>query len=151
MGFVNLGDVHAHLQAFSNSLSSEEGTVGTLATTMLTIMIRGLFSRLQYPYAQFPCDSVSGDEMVDPFWEAVSRLERMGFRVMGLCCDGLAANRRLFQLHSDGEDTYKMVNPFAEETRYIYFISDPPHLLKTTRNAWSNPKRHLWVCSNYYF
>ena len=90
--------------------------MGTLATTMLTIMIRGLFSRLQYPYAQFPCDSVSGDEIVDPFWEAVSRLKKMGFRMIGLCCDGLGANRRLFQPHSDCEDAYKMVNPFAEET-----------------------------------
>ena len=32
-------------------------------------------------------------------WNAVSRLEMMGFKVLALCCDGLAANCRLFQLH----------------------------------------------------
>ena len=30
------------------------------------------------------------------FWKAVGRLERYGFRVLGLTCDGLAANRFLF-------------------------------------------------------
>lgn len=29
--------------------------------------------------------------------------------------------------------------------RYVYFIVDPPHLLKTVRNAWANNKRRLWV------
>ena len=113
---------------------------------MLVIMVRGLFSQLEYPYAQFRCNSLSSDEIFDPFWEAVARLERLGFKVMGLCCDGLAANRRLFALHSDEPNTYKIVNPYAEETHHLFFISDPPHLLKTVRNAWASPKRHLWVC-----
>ena len=41
---------------------------------------------------------------------------------------------------------YKVVNPFSEDKRYLYFISDPPHLIKTARNALANGKRHLWVC-----
>ena len=113
---------------------------------MLVFMVRGLFSRLEYPYVQFPCHTLSSDEMFDPFWEAVSRLERLGLKVMGLCCDGLAANRRYFSLHSDKAKAYKVVNPYAEENRSLYFFSDPPHLIKTVRNAWANPKRHLWVC-----
>ena len=44
-------------------------------------MIRGLFSSLHFPYAQFPCASVTGDLFSDPFWEAVFRLERCGFKV----------------------------------------------------------------------
>jgi hypothetical protein len=27
----------------------------------------------------------------------------------------------------------------------LYFLSDAPHLLKTTRNAWYNKSRKLWV------
>ena len=143
IGFVNVGDINTHLQTFAQSLSSDNKTMGTIASTMLVVMVRGLFSQLKYPYAQFPCNSLSGDEMFDPFWESVARLERLGFKVMGLCCDGLAANRRLFSLHSDEPNAYKTVNPYAEETRHIFFFSDPPHLLKTVRNAWANPKRHL--------
>ena len=146
IGFVNMDDVNIHLQAFSQSLTSERKAFGTLASTMLVIMVRGLFNELEYPYAQFLCNSLSSDEIFDPFWEAVARLERLGFKVMGLCCDGLAANRRLFALHSDEPNTYKIVNPYAEETGHLFFIPDPPHLLKTVRNAWASPKRHLWVC-----
>ena len=42
-------------------------------------------------------------------------------------------------------DDPKAANPYTEEDRYIYFFSDPHHLLKTARNAWANPKRPLWV------
>ena len=146
-----MGDVNTHLQAFEQSLSGERRPIGTLASTMSVLMVRSFFTRLQYPYAQFPCNYLSSDEMFDPLWEAVARLERLGFKVMGLCCDGLhvAANRRLFALHSEERNAYKIVNPYAEETRNFFFFSDPPHLLKTVRNAWANPKRHLWV--NFLF
>ena len=145
IGFVDMGDINNHLQAFAQSLSSEKYSA-PLATTMLVFMVCALRTQLKYPYAQFPCNSLSSDEIFDPFWTAVSRLQGLGFKVMGLCCDGLAANRRLFSLHSDKPNAYKIINPYAEDGRYLYFFSDPPHLMKTVRNAWANPKRHLWVC-----
>ena len=43
---------------------------------------------------------------------------------------------------------YKVHNPHSRDGRYIYFFSDPPHLIKTVRNAWMNKKRPLWVCYN---
>lgn len=87
--------------------------------------------------------------MCDPFWEALSRLEFIGFKVLALTCDGLAANRRLFTIHDFSSDSnsllYKVPNPEARDGRYLYFLVDPPHLMKTVRNGWENPKRHLWV------
>ena len=66
---------------------------------------------------------------------------------MGVCCDGLAANRRLFSLHQSKGLAHKVINPHAHdgERRYLYFLSDPPHLIKTVRNCWVNYKRKLWV------
>ena len=67
-----------------------------------------------------------------------------------LCCDGLSANRKFFRLHDERSTkaVYKVVNPYAHngEKRNIFFLSDPPHLMKTVRNAWANNKRKLWVC-----
>ena len=86
--------------------------------------------------------------MYDPLWEAVGRLELCGFNVMGLTCDGLAANRRFFRLHNPTSKRtiiYKVDNPYAEGKRPSYFISDPPHLMKTVRNCWASKSRHLWV------
>ena len=102
-----MGDINSHLQAFEHSIqepSSEEEASSassgkTIADSMLVLMVKGLFTKLKFPYIQIPCISVSGHQMFHPFWDAVCRLERCGFKVLGLTCDGLAANRRLFQLH----------------------------------------------------
>lgn len=116
------------------------------ADSMLVILVRGLFSQLKFPYAQFPCTSLSGDQMYDPFWEAVGRLELCGLKVLALTCDGLAANRRLFKLHDvDSRVVHRVSNPYSTDGRYLYFFIDPPHLIKTVRNGWANNKRHLWV------
>lgn len=77
VGFVNLGDTNAHLLKYEQSLSGEDQQTEPLAKSMFTIMIRGLFTQLQFPYAQFPCKTISGDLLYDPFWEAVSRIERL--------------------------------------------------------------------------
>ena len=73
-------------------------------------------------------------------------------RSIGIMCDGVYTNRHLWKLHGgvskQEELLYKVPNPFADEdSRYIYFVSDPPHLLKTIRNGLHNKKRQLWVSS----
>ena len=44
-------------------------------------MVKGLFTSLKFPYVHFPCVDISGEMLFDPFWKAVYRLERMGFKV----------------------------------------------------------------------
>lgn len=156
IGFANIGDTNQHLLQFQQLVESDADTCidhQPLAKTMFVFMVRGVFSSLQFPYAQFPFATVSGELLFDPFWEAVRRLEMIGLKVVAATADGASTNRRLMKIHRThckrGEVVYKVVNPYAPEKRYLYFISDPPHLLKTVRNAWSNSKRHLWV-SIYY-
>ena len=90
---------------------------------------------------------MTGDLLMDPVWEAISRLERQGIRVLALTCDGASVNRRLWKLlGNSGENIHKVDNIFAPEAeRPIFFISDPPHLLKTLRNCLSSKTRKLWV------
>lgn len=98
IGFSDIGDINSHLQMFERSVSGDE-VQEPLASHMLVMMVQGIFSNLEFPYVQFPCVELSGEQMYEPFWNAVHRLEMCGFRVLALVCDGLAANRRLFQLH----------------------------------------------------
>ena len=145
VGFINLGNTNNQLIEFENALRTEK-TEPTLASTMLVFMVRGLITKFNYPYVQFACNDLSGSQMYDPMWEAVSRLERLGFCVLGLTCDGASPNWRLWKLHTDTDNlVYKVPNCFAEDKRDFFFISDPPHLLKTIRNSFCNPKRKLWV------
>lgn len=100
VGFCNLGDVTSHLIALEKQERSESPCEEGLANSMLVLLVRGLFSNLLFPYAQFPCTALSGEQMYDPVWEAVHRLELCGFKVLALTCNGLAANRRLFRMHN---------------------------------------------------
>ena len=81
IGFTNLGDINNHLLAFERSVEENRTEGNALAKTMMAFMVRGLFTPLRYAYAQFPCAKVTGDLLVEPFWKAVYRLERMGFKV----------------------------------------------------------------------
>ena len=150
IGFVDLGSTNNRLLEFENALCGEKSQP-KLALTMLVLMVRGLFYKLNYPYAQFACNTITGDVMFDPVWEAVSRLERLGFCVLALTCDGATPNCRLWKLHTaKDEPIYKVSNVFATNgPRFLYFISDPPHLIKTIRNSFCNSNRSLWV-SNIY-
>ena len=113
---------------------------------MLVFMVRGLFTSLEFPYAQFAGRAVSGDLLFDPFWEVVGRLEQCGFKVLATTFDGASVNRRLIKLHGleSGEVIHKAFNLHAQEEQYIFF-SDLPHLLKTVRNCWASNLRYLWV------
>ena len=152
IGFVDLGNTNNQLIEFEKALSADK-TERTLASTMLVFMVRGLLCKFNYPYVQFASNDICGNQMFDPMWEAVARLEKLGFCVLGLTCDGASPNRRLWKLHSSSNElVYKVPNVFANDGRDFYFISDPPHLLKTIRNSFCN--RPLWVstCSaNSFF
>ena len=58
-GFTDIGDINSHIATYENQLSGEE-IAKPLATSMLVMMVIGLFSKLKFPYAQFPCTELSG-------------------------------------------------------------------------------------------
>ena len=86
VGFVNLGEINNHLLQFEQSLNDEEEDHPALAKSMICFMVKGLFSKLRFPYAQFPCTSITGEQIFTTFWQAVFRLERMGFKVLIQWC-----------------------------------------------------------------
>ena len=72
--------------------------------------------------------------------------------MLAITADGASTNRLLFTLLSSSNDIdvpesemYKIPNPYTDEDRSIYFLSDPPHLLKTIRNCVASKKRNLKV------
>ena len=118
--FVNTGSINTHLSNLGHLLEKGSGVVEQpLAKTMLVVMVRGLFSGLQFPYVQFPCGTLRGDQMFHILWKTVRRLERYGFRVMGLTCDGLAANRQLFRLHAPRGSTELVHKPQGDKPTFL--------------------------------
>ena len=57
--------------------------------------------------------------------------------------DKASTNMKFYSMHgveSSSEVTYKTLNLNAEDERYIFFVSDVPHLLKTLRNNLFNSR-----------
>ena len=100
------------------SMAFLSGTPSTInyAKTMAVFMVHGLFSKLRFPYAQFPSADLTGDLLYDVLWHM-----------------------------KKSEFSFKVQNPFSTDKRFLYFFSDPPHVIKTTRNCWESNKRCLWV------
>jgi len=69
-------------------------------------------------------------------------LQLVGLTVISVVADGASTNRKFFRLHKISKHqksgiTYKTPN-ISDPGRFVYFIADAPHVLKTVRNAWYN-------------
>ena len=150
IGFANAVEINNHLESFEQQCnSSSQNEHHNVATHMLMFMVRGIFTSLEFPYGQFPTRDASADTLFPIVWDAVAQLERAGLKVVAFACDGASANRKFYRMHG-GEGVYKTQNPYSDEERDIYFFAGVPHLMKTTRNCWSNSFAHrytrcLWV------
>ena len=112
----------------------------------MVLMIRGLFTDLQFPYASFPTSNLTGEQMVPIFYEAILRIERSGLKVLTITLDGNSVNRKYFKIVGTGNIiSHKYSNPLSFNTRQIYLFSDPPHLVKTARNCLSSTARKMEV------
>ena len=82
--------------------------------------------------------SANADVLYHLFWQAIGFVEETGLKVIVSTSDKAPANQRLYQMHGHGgEICYKSLNMFSPD-RNIYFISDPPHLVKTVQNNLSS-------------
>ena len=110
-------------------------------------MVRGLFIGINFPYATFPTQNLTGGQLIPILTEATFRLERCGFKVMAQTLDGFSINRQYFSLMginvSGVNVCYKTPNMCSEDSRNIFFFSDTPHLMKTTQNCFQNARRQL--------
>ena len=148
IGFSDLGGVIQQLDDYKQSMSTDEPSSRSIAKTMFVMMVRGVFCNINFPYAQFPIASAKAEDIFPLLWRAIGRLELNGLHVLGVTGDGASVNHKLFRMHrkSSPEITNKTTNCYTDEGRDLFFFSDPPHFLKTIRNAIANPNRHLWVC-----
>ena len=140
IGFVSVGDLGDILSDMERRCTANSPQL-PVSNHILVLMVRGIFFKLEFPYAHFGTRGVTADVLFPIVWEAIRQLESIGCKVICVTADGASPNRKFFRLHGkEGDLIYKTKNPFADpkDERFLFFISDPPHLIKTTRNCWSH-------------
>ena len=133
IGFTDLGD-----PTFNYGVLEKADEIATHA---LAFLVRGVCTELKFCLAYFATTGVTSVQLMPLFWEAVCILETScNLWVIATTSDGASPNRRFYRLHKsldgdgDKDVCYCTLNLFATH-RFIYFFSDAPHLVKTTRNC----------------
>ncbi|XP_070562112.1 uncharacterized protein [Ptychodera flava] len=148
IGFVNLGNVNEELVNLERQINGEDVNITDIASHILVLMIRGLTFELEMSIGYWPTVGCRSDHLVDIIWPTISCLElSCGLKVLVSTSDGASWNRKFYRMHrvqGAPKDTlvYKCKNPHSLDRRSVYFISDVPHLVKTTRNCWANSEAH---------
>ena len=140
-GFVDIGDVNLNYATLQE----------TNATTshVLVFLLQSVVNPFKFSWANFVTKNTTASQIFPLFWKAVRICEtQCVIKVVAATCDGTSASRKFFRIHfgpthddelnADTVVVYRTIISFSEDKRYIYFISDPPHLLKTARNCLNN-------------
>lgn len=141
IGYVELGDINKALA----SLDTE--TAPATASHVLCFMGRDIKSKTCTPVAHYATNAMTADQVYHMFWEVVAAMELMDIRVRSCVADGASINRRFILLHKadypTDEITHRARNIYSTTPRDIYFVSDVPHLIKTTCNCFENSHANL--------
>ena len=140
IGFVDLGDIEINQGTLEN--------MDELATHVLVFLVKSFMNSMSYSLATFATTGVTSFQLYPIFWKGVAILElQVNLKVIAATCDGASQNRKFFRMHPKADDNnsdvmYKTKNVYAKDGRSLWFIPDPPHLLKTARNCLSNSGSH---------
>lgn len=156
IGYVDLGDKELNCATLQNTES--------IASHILVFLARSVINPLKFAFANFATSNVTSLQLFPLFWKAVGILEDMcDLKVIAVTSDGASANRSFYRMHKKMSGTvtagdegvvFKTKNIFADEDRYIFFICDSPHVMKTARNnashsAFGKSPRLLWNNGKY--
>ena len=74
---MDVGDFNNQITELENECSSDDsGRRESVATHVLVVlMVRGIFTKLEFPYAHFLTKDLTGEQIFSIVWEAIERLE----------------------------------------------------------------------------
>ena len=138
LGYVDLGNIDLNYAPLSK-----------VVFHVLFFLNRSIVNPFISSLVYFIKDAISGFQMLPVLWKAISRSEKDLLRVAAVTSDGAFPNHKLFRMRcylTQDDDinqktdvAYRTRNLFSgTQNRFLYFISDVPHLLKIAQNCLSN-------------
>ena len=116
-------------------------------------MISGQLFKLEFPLAHFATEGITADVLFPIIWEGIRLAESTGLKVIAVTADGVPIEN--YSQCMEIVTSIKPKNFNASDDRYVHFISNPPHFIKTARNCLSHShvrshSRSMWVSSGMY-
>ena len=147
IGCVNMTGIEASLATLETELVGEEPMIKPEpAKKVLVYMLQGISLNVQEIVGIFATTELSAEQLCSRTWDVTYHLEIRGIKVLSFICDGASCNKKFFKMHASWDPESNCVfatrNIASGEDRAVYFIVDPPHLLKTIRNCFSNSHGH---------
>ena len=99
---------------------------------------RGIFSKLCSPTGYDSSMGFTGDQLFPLVWESTRILEELGFKVKSWTCYVATPNQKFLRINSDGQNQDYYARNIFDQNSKMYFFSNVPHLLKTTKNNIEN-------------
>lgn len=98
VGFTNLGEINNDLLALERECKNDQEHA-PVANHLLVIMVRGLFFKLDFPYAHFGTSGVTAHQLFPIVWEGIRQVESVGLKVIFIIADGASPNRIPMKIH----------------------------------------------------
>lgn len=151
IGYTNLSEVETELKKL-NDHNTGKTYKPALAKKVLVYLAKGITSTVHDIVAIYSTDDLTASQLYSRTWDVIYHLEGAGLWVLTLTCDGASTNQKFFKMHAPYKGSKlknATLNVAAGEDRPIFFIFDPPHLMKTARNCFANSfahthSRNLW-------
>ena len=96
VGFVEMGDIRTRLADLERECSTNQQHP-PIATHMLVLMVKGVFTGLRFPYAHFPTTTTKAEYLFKIMWEAIERIEHKQLKVIAVTADGASSNQKCFE------------------------------------------------------
>ena len=89
--FIDIGDVGNQLIRLEESRGGAiaDSQHQPIATHMLVLMVRGIYFKMEYPYAHSPTKQITATSLSCIVWEGIERLEFLGFKVLAVTGEGM--------------------------------------------------------------
>ena len=105
-----------------------------LATTLLCIMVKCMFTGERFLVKLLPCHALKADFMYKVICDTIEQIERCGGNVRGIICDNNRVNQKCFNLFTPIGEKRWIVHSPAVRGKELFLIYDPVHLIKNIRN-----------------
>ncbi|KAK3912214.1 Transposable element P transposase [Frankliniella fusca] len=144
IGYTNLSSMESSMRELQAEMEGKTYEK-RLAKKVLVFMLNGAVNNIQFVPAVFSTDDLSAAQLYMRTWDVIYAVEEAGAKVLTVIFDGASVNRKFITMNFNAGDKafiHKTKNTASGESRDLYFMLDPPHLIKTFRNCLANSYSH---------